>query len=255
MATSAVYELRGVYKAFGKHVIYEDMSLAIAEGETLTVIGGSGMGKSVCLKLMLGLLPYDGGSIRYRGQEIGELDHEGLRRLRQKVAMVFQGGALFDSMSVLDNVGYALREHTSMGDQEIAERAWECLAMVGLGADRSILQRVPASLSGGMRKRVAIARSIAIRPEVIFYDEPTTGLDPQNIRRIDEMIRKLQRELGVTSVVVTHDMPTAFSVSNRIAMLHDRHFPFVGAPDDFKRGGAPQVRNFVQGRISDGTPG
>ncbi len=250
-----VYELRQVHKAFGKHVVYEDMSLTIGEGETLTVIGGSGMGKSVCLKLMLGILHADGGSVLFRGQDVGDLDHEGLRQLRRRVAMVFQGGALFDSMTVLDNVGYALREHTKMGDQEIKDRAWECLAMVGLGADRSILQRMPASLSGGMRKRVAIARSIAIRPEVIFYDEPTTGLDPSNIRRIDEMIRKLQRELGVTSVVVTHDMPTAFSVSNRIAMLFERHFPYVGTPDEFKRSETPAVRNFVQGRISDGSQG
>jgi phospholipid/cholesterol/gamma-HCH transport system ATP-binding protein len=247
-----VYELKSVCKAFDKHVVYQDMSLVISAGETLTVIGGSGMGKSVCLKLMLGLLHAESGAVLFKGDEVSALDYQGQRELRRRVAMVFQGGALFDSMTIMENVGYALREHTSMSDSEIAERAWECLEMVGLGADRAILTRMPASLSGGMRKRVAIARSIAVRPEVIFYDEPTTGLDPSNIRRIDEMIRKLQRELGVTSVVVTHDMPTAFSVSDRIAMLYDRKFPFVGTPEDFKHHAVPEVRNFVQGRISDG---
>ncbi|MCA9636589.1 MAG: ATP-binding cassette domain-containing protein [Myxococcales bacterium] len=249
---AAVIELRHVDKAFGSHVVYQNMSLTIEEGETLTVIGGSGQGKSVCLKLMIGLLLADEGDVLFRGQEVSGLGHEGLRDLRRKVAMVFQGGALFDSMNIRENVGYALTEHTKMSDDEITRRAWECLGMVGLGQDRSILERMPSSLSGGMRKRVAIARSIALQPEVILYDEPTTGLDPSNIRRIGAMIRKLQGELGVTSIVVTHDMPTAFSVSNRIAMLYDRNFPYVGTPDSFKQSEVPEVRNFVQGRIADG---
>ena len=247
-----VIQFRNVFKAFGSHAIYEGMDLEIREGETLTVIGGSGQGKSVCMKMMIGLLYADEGEVLFRGSEVSELGHDGLRELRRKVSYVFQSGALFDSMNIRDNVGYALIEHTSMGDDEITKRAWECLDMVGLGQDRGLLERMPASLSGGMRKRVAIARSIADRPEVILYDEPTTGLDPSNIRRIGAMILKLQKELGVTSVVVTHDMPTAFRVSNRIAMLYKRRFPFVDTPEAFKHTQTDEVRNFIQGRVSRG---
>jgi len=245
----AIIELRGINKAFGENVIYRDMNLSIQEGETLTVIGGSGQGKSVCLKLITGLLSADDGQVLVRGQEVSELDHSGLSLLRRKVAMVFQGGALFDSMSVADNVSYALREHTQMGDEEIGERVRECLEMVGLGYDPDLPQRMPASLSGGMRKRVALARSIALKPEVILYDEPTTGLDPYNIRRIGDMIKKLQHELGVTSVVVTHEMPMAFEVSDRLAMLHDKHFGHVGTPEQFHCSTAPEVRDFIEGRV------
>ncbi|MDC0719584.1 ABC transporter ATP-binding protein [Nannocystis bainbridge] len=242
-----IIELRNVYKRFGDNVIYEDMSFAVEAGETFTIIGGSGMGKSVCLKLMIGLLPYEAGHVLYRGKEVGEMDAENLRELRRNVAMVFQGGALFDSMSVFDNVTYALREHTKMSDQEMLERARECLDMVGLGYDKEILYRMPASLSGGMRKRAALARSIAIKPEVILYDEPTTGLDPANIERIGHMIRKLQKELGVTSIVVTHDMPIAWNCSNRVAMLWQRKFPYIGTPAEIQANPAPEVHEFING--------
>jgi phospholipid/cholesterol/gamma-HCH transport system ATP-binding protein len=243
-----IIELRDVDKAFGPNVVYKGMSLAIYPGETFAVIGGSGEGKSVCLKMMIGLMYADGGEVFFKGDEVGMMDAEGLRRVRQRVAMVFQGGALFDSMSVLDNVGYALREHTDMSDTQIRDRALECLDMVGMQPDT--LELMPASLSGGMKKRVALARSIAIKPEVILYDEPTTGLDPINITRIGEMIMKLQRELRVTSVVVTHDMPTAFSVSDRIAVLHEKAFPFVGTPAEIREIEVREVRDFIQGAIA-----
>ncbi|PCC66634.1 phospholipid/cholesterol/gamma-HCH transport system ATP-binding protein [Nannocystis exedens] len=242
-----IIELRNVYKRFGDNIIYEDMSFGVEAGETFTIIGGSGMGKSVCLKLMIGLLPYDAGHVLYRGKEVGDMNAEELRELRRNVAMVFQGGALFDSMSVLDNVTYALREHTKMSDQDMLERARECLDMVGLGYDKDILYRMPASLSGGMRKRAALARSIAIKPEVILYDEPTTGLDPANIERIGHMIRKLQKELGVTSIVVTHDMPIAWKCSNRVAMLWQRKFPHIGTPEEMQANPAPEVHEFING--------
>jgi len=242
-----VFELRNLYKAFGENVIYEDMNLKIEEGETFSIIGGSGMGKSVCLKLMIGLLPYEAGHVLFKDKEVGEMDRDQLRELRRHVSMVFQGGALFDSMTVLENVTYALREHTSMSDEEMLERAKECLDMVGLGYDRDIMYRFPAGLSGGMRKRAALARSIAIKPEVILYDEPTTGLDPANINRIGEMIKKLQRELKVTSIVVTHDMPIAFECSDRVAMLWDKKFPFIGAAEEMKNSEIPEVREFVSG--------
>lgn len=246
---TAVIELKHVFKRFGDNIIYEDMSFAVEAGETFTIIGGSGMGKSVCLKLMIGLLPYDAGNVLFRGKEVGEMGSEQLRDLRRHVAMVFQGGALFDSMTVLDNVTYALREHTKMSDQDMLERARECLDMVGLGYDPDILYRMPASLSGGMRKRAALARSIAIKPEVILYDEPTTGLDPANINRIGKMIMKLQKELGVTSIVVTHDMPIAKECSDRVAMLYDRKFPYIGTPDELWNHPAPEVSDFIQGNF------
>lgn len=242
-----IIEFDKVVKRFGTHTVYDQMDLQVYRGETLTIIGGSGQGKSVCLKMMIGLLRPDGGEVRFDGQSVAELDAEGLRQIRRRVAYVFQGGALFDSMSVLDNIGYGLLEHTKWSDEQIRQRALECLSMVGLPPET--LHLVPASLSGGMRKRVALARSIAIEPEVILYDEPTTGLDPKNITRIATMIMKLQRELKVTSVVVTHDMPTARRVSDRIAMLYEKRFPFVDTAKRMWSSETPEVRDFVHGNL------
>lgn len=242
-----VVEFVGVHKAFGENVVYENLDLTVMRGETLTIIGGSGQGKSVCLKLMIGLLRADAGVVRVAGVDLTSLDAAGLSDVRRRVAYVFQGGALFDSMNVLDNIGYALREHTQMDDAAIEARARECLEMVAMPTD--MLTMMPANLSGGQRKRVALARSIAIKPEVILYDEPTTGLDPRNITRIGDMIMKLQRELEVTSVVVTHDMPTARKVSNRVAMLYERRFPFVGTVDEIWNSSQPEVRDFVHGTL------
>lgn len=247
VAVAPVIEFLGVSKSFGPKRVYDQMSLSVYAGETLAVIGGSGQGKSVCLKLMIGLLRPDAGEIRYRGNVVAKLDAAGLRDLRRKVAYVFQGGALFDSMSVLDNIGYALREHTKLSEAQITERAGYCLDMVGL--ESKVMGHFPASLSGGMRKRVALARSIALEPEVILYDEPTTGLDPRNITRIGRMIMKLQQELNVTSVVVTHDMPTAHKISDRIAMLHDCGFPFVGTADEMWTSQHPEVGDFIHGTL------
>ncbi|PRP93786.1 putative phospholipid import ATP-binding protein MlaF [Enhygromyxa salina] len=243
-------QFENIHKAFGDNVIYRDMNLDIRLGETLTIIGGSGEGKSVCLKLMIGLLRAEAGRVLYYGEDVGEMNAEQLREIRMRVSMVFQGGALFDSMTIVQNVGYALREHTDMGDEEIEARAVESLTLVGLGpADHpGIMEQIPAALSVGMRKRVALARSIAQRPEVILYDEPTTGLDPSNCNRIARMIRKLQRELGVTSIVVTHDMTTAWYVADRVAMLYDKSFPFVDEVEAFRAIDDPRVRNFIEGR-------
>ena len=247
MTSEPIIDFREVTKRFGEHVVYERMSLQVLPGETLTIIGGSGGGKSVCLKMMIGLLQPDEGQVLFHGTSVPDLSEDGLRQVRRKVAYVFQGGALFDSMTVGENIGYALREHTPWDDPRIRQRALECLDLVGLHA--AVADQMPASLSGGMKKRVALARSIAIEPEVILYDEPTTGLDPKNIKRIGDMILKLQRELGVTSVVVTHDMPTAHKVSNRIAMLYQRAFPFVGTAEQMWHSTAPEVRDFIHGRI------
>lgn len=253
---SMVIEFRGVYKAFREKVIYRDMNLGVRTGETLTIIGGSGTGKSVCLKMIIGLLYADRGQILVKGEDVGEMDAAQLAQVRRQVSMVFQGGALFDSMTVLENVGYALREHTANSDAEIRDRVVQCLEMVGLGqgAHPHILDSMPANLSGGMKKRVALARSIALAPEVILYDEPTTGLDPQNSTRIARMIRKLQGELGVTSVVVTHDMALAWHVADRVAMLHDYQFPFIEETQAFRESDNPIVRDFTQGRMEAPLP-
>ena len=239
--------MRGVSKTFGPNVVYRDMDIDVYRGETLTILGGSGTGKSVALKLMIGLLTADAGDVLVEGAEVSEMSAEQLRKLRLNLAMVFQGGALFDSMSVLENVGYALTEHTDMPDDDIRDRAVECLEMVGLGLDEhpDILDKFPANLSGGMRKRVALARSIAIKPAVILYDEPTTGLDPPNCDRISMMIRHLQEQLSVTSIVVTHDIDTAFHVSDRMEMLHDHRFPFVAPTAEFRQIEHEVVRDFI----------
>lgn len=243
---------RDVRKAFGSNVVYDGMNLDVRLGETLTIIGGSGQGKSVCLKLMIGLLQADAGQVLYYGRDVADMNAEALRELRTRVSMVFQGGALFDSMTIGENVGYALREHTDMGDDEIRRRAVDSLELVGLGPSThpGIMEQIPAALSGGMVKRVALARSIALRPEVILYDEPTTGLDPSNCNRIARMIRKLQRELGVTSIVVTHDMTTAWYVADRVAMLYEKKFPFVDEVEAFRAIDDPAVRDFIEGRTS-----
>lgn len=247
-----VIDFRGVHKSFGKNQVYRDMNLDVRLGETLTIIGGSGQGKSVCLKLMTGLLKPDAGEVLYYGEDVAEMKAEALRELRMRVSMVFQGGALFDSLTIAQNVGYALHEHTDLGDEQIRRRVVESLELVGLdpATHPGILEQMPAALSGGMIKRAALARSIAMRPEVILYDEPTTGLDPSNCNRIARMIRKLQRELGVTSIVVTHDMTTAWYVADRVAMLHDKQFPYVDEVEAFRAIEDPTVRDFIEGRTS-----
>ncbi|MFV8756714.1 ABC transporter ATP-binding protein [Nannocystaceae bacterium ST9] len=248
----AIVSFEHVDKAFGENVVYKDLCLDVKLGETLTIIGGSGQGKSVCLKLMIGLLRPEAGRVLYYGADVAEMNAQQLREVRTRVSMVFQGGALFDSMSIERNVGYSLREHTKMGDDEIRERARESLTLVGLSPEthHGIMEQMPASLSGGMRKRVALARSITMRPEVILYDEPTTGLDPSNCNRIARMIRKLQHELGVTSIVVTHDMTTAWYVADRVAMLYDKRFPYVDEVDAFRKIEDPVVRDFIEGRTT-----
>ena len=246
-----VVEFKDVTKTFGDLVIYEHMDLSVHRGEVFTIIGGSGQGKSVCLKMMIGLLRADSGEVLFNGEDVGALDDDGLRRVRRKVAYVFQGGALFDSMSVVENIGYGLKEHaedrSKVTDEAVREKATACVELVGL--ERSVLDQCPSSLSGGMRKRVALARSIALEPEVILYDEPTTGLDPKNIKKIGEMIRKLQNDLRVTSIVVTHDMPMARRVSDRVAMLFEHKFPFIGTVPQMWHSKHAEVRDFIHGTL------
>jgi phospholipid/cholesterol/gamma-HCH transport system ATP-binding protein len=232
-----------VHKAFGANVLLRDASLVINKGETLAIIGESGSGKSIFLKMLIGLIDPDQGQIRFKGEDVVEMEQNKLDQVHRQIGYVFQNDALFDSMTILDNIGYGMREHTKSSEKEIRSRALECLEMVGLQS--RILDLHPAALSGGMRKRVGIARAIAIGPEVLMYDEPTQGLDPQNITRIAEMIQKLQVQLQATSVVVTHDMRTAFGVSDRIALLDEQQFEYVGSPRELIHSEAPPVREFI----------
>jgi phospholipid/cholesterol/gamma-HCH transport system ATP-binding protein len=211
-----VVELRGVRKRFGDNVVYHSLDLVVLRGETMCVVGPSGVGKSVMLKLLIGLHHPDGGEVIVDGQNVPTLDAAGLRALRRKVGMLFQGSALFDSLSVGDNVAYGLREHFRWPAKQIHARVAECLDQVGLPGVEELR---PADLSGGMKKRVGLARALASAPEVVLYDEPTTGLDPANTRRINELIVSLQERLAVTSVVITHDMHSALAVADRVALL------------------------------------
>jgi phospholipid/cholesterol/gamma-HCH transport system ATP-binding protein len=232
----------GVRKAFGKKVIFDDLTLQVRRGETMTLLGGSGTGKSVLLKLLIGLVRPDGGSIRFDGQELTALSEDALLPVRRRISMLFQGGALFDSLTVGENVAYPIREHLQLSEREIAERVADKLRLVDLPGIESMR---PAELSGGMRKRVAIARAIAADPEVLLYDEPTTGLDPITTRRINELILSIQRDLRVTSLVVTHDLPSAFLVSDRIAMLHERRVLAALPREEFRQSPQPAIQSFV----------
>ena len=239
-------QFRGVRKAFGPKLIYRDLNLDVFRGETLTIIGGSGVGKSVLLKLLIRLLRADGGSIRFDGAEVTTLPERELGRVRQRIAMLFQGAALFDSSSVGENVAYGLHEHYhhTLSDAEIRERVRWALGLVGLPGIEAMR---PSDLSGGMKKRVGLARAIAVQPDVLLYDEPTTGLDPINTQRINHLINGLKASLKVTSIVVTHDMKSAFYVSDRLAMVHRGEIIASGDGESFRASRDPRVRDFIEG--------
>jgi len=237
-------ELRGVHKAFHGPPVLRGIDLAIRAGETTTILGGSGSGKSVCLKHMIGLMRPDRGRVRVLGTDITELPEHALVPIRTAVSMIFQSAALFDSLSVYENVAYPLREHMRWPEARIAERVARSLEAVGLAG---VEGRMPAELSGGMRKRVGVARGIALEPRVILYDEPTTGLDPANQRRIGELIVSLQRELGVTSVVVTHELELCFAISDRVALLKGGRIAAQGSADEMGASQNADVRDFLDG--------
>jgi phospholipid/cholesterol/gamma-HCH transport system ATP-binding protein len=242
----AAIALAGVHKAFDGNQVLRGVDLIVRPGEALTIIGGSGTGKSVLLRLIIGLMKPETGQILVEGKDIVPLRETALLQIRRRTGMVFQGSALFDSLSVGENVAFALREHTTLNDAEIAARVHEALGLVGLG---SIEAMDPADLSGGMKKRVAVARAIALPPSILLYDEPTTGLDPTNVEKITDLIIELKTKLGVTSVVVTHDMPSALKVSDRVAMLHQGRIAAVGTPDEIQRTHHSLIRDFMEGRL------
>ncbi len=245
-AEGAVIELEHVSLGFSGRTILEDVSFLAMKGETIVVVGESGTGKSTTLKLILRLLVPDSGSVYVGGQEIGHLSFEDALRVRQKMGMVFQGAALFDSMSVYENVAYPLREHTDLPEDEIERRVREKLSFVDLDPD-VVMPLLPSSLSGGMRKRVGVARAIANDPLIMLYDEPTSGLDPLTTGTITRLIIKLQRELGVTSVVVSHDIRSVFRMASYVALLAERRIRFFGTPEQMAASDDPYIQDFLGG--------
>lgn len=242
----ALFEVRGLKKAFGRNVVLTGIDLDIYDGEVVTIIGESGSGKSILLKAMMGLIDVDGGSIRFDGNEVtGQTEREWVAT-RRRIGMLFQESALFDSLNVYENVGYALREQTSMSEEEIAQRVEETLSLVALPG---IEEMAPSDLSGGMRKRVALARAVAVQPEIVFYDEPAEGLDPINVTRVNRLLLGLKERLDVTSVVVTHNLKAAFAISDRLALIHDGEVVATGAPETFLESDNPVVREFIGDRM------
>ena len=240
----AMIEIINVHKSFGSLAVLRGASLTVEKGESMTVIGGSGSGKSVLLKHVIGLLYPDKGRITIEGQVLNDLDERGLNEIRKKFGMLFQGAALFDSLTVWENVGFGLKQHTKLSDKEIRAIATEKLALVDL---RNVEDKMPSDLSGGMKKRVGLARAIAMDPAIILYDEPTTGLDPITADAINDLIVDLRKKLGVTSVAITHDMHSAYKISDRIAMLYKGQILEVGTPEEIKNTASPIVRQFITG--------
>lgn len=238
-------EITDIRKSLGGQPVLDGVTLNVKKGETVVVIGRSGCGKSVLLKHIIGLMHPDSGSIKVAGSEITSLRGRELYEVRKRFGMLFQGAALFDSLSVWENVGLGLIEHTDMTESEIRRRACDKLALVGL---TDIEEARPAELSGGMKKRVGLARAIAMDPEVVLYDEPTTGLDPIMADVINHLIRTLQQTLKITSVAVTHDMKSAYQIGDRLAMLYGGRIVFQGSPEEIMRTQDPAIRQFIEGK-------
>ncbi|MBU0571058.1 MAG: ABC transporter ATP-binding protein [Candidatus Omnitrophica bacterium] len=237
-------ELVNVRKSFNARPVLLDLNLSIKKGESLVIIGRSGCGKSVLLKHIIGLLRPDSGDVIVDGVNITKLDNRGLSRIRKKIGMLFQGSALFDSLTVFENVGFELIEHSEKNMEEIAERVAECLKMVGL---HGIEELKPAELSGGMKKRVGLARAVCISPDIILFDEPTTGIDPIMGDIINNLIRYLHHKLNVTSITVTHDMKSAYKIADRICMFYDKKLVDVGTPEEARHSKSEIVRQFIDG--------
>jgi len=237
-------EIINLHKSFEKNQVLRGIDLTVEKGESMVVIGGSGSGKSVLLKHIIGILRPDAGKVLIDNVDLALLKERELYEVRKKFGMLFQMSALFDSMTVWENVGFALHRHKSMHDKEIKARATEKLKLVGLSGVENLM---PAELSGGMKKRVGLARAIAHEPEILLYDEPTTGLDPIMAAAINELIIEMKNTLSVTSVAITHDMNSAYIIADRIAMLYEGRIIATGSPDEIKNTGNPVVRQFITG--------
>lgn len=237
-------EIINVCKSFDGHKVLENLNFNIKTGESTVIIGRSGCGKSVLLKHIIGLLKPDSGHVLIDGKDVSRMDEKELNEVRLKFGMLFQGAALFDSLSILENVGFAMIEHGNATRPEIEKRVKECLTLVGL---KDIENKKPAELSGGMRKRVGLARAILVRPQIMLYDEPTTGVDPIMGDSINDLIIKLHTKLNVTSIAVTHDMSSAYKIADRIAMLYNGKIVADGTPDEIKNSKDPIVQQFITG--------
>lgn len=241
----ALFEIRGLTRKYGSKVVLDGLDFDILKDECLVILGRSGTGKSVTLRQLNGLEKPDAGSIVFDGTDLTRLEERKLFPFRRRIAMLFQSGALFDSMDVLENVAFPLREHTEMSEKEIRETVRHKLSLVGL---KDVETKVPSDLSGGMKKRVALARSLALEPEVVLFDEPTTGLDPITSATIGKLINSIQEGTGVTSVVVTHDIPLARRVGDRIALIADGKFRFIGTWEEAERSDDATLADFLAGR-------
>lgn len=240
-------ELIDIHKSFGANHVLKGVNLKINKGESVVVIGGSGSGKSVLLKHIIGLLRPDKGTVMVDGFELPRLDEKDLNEVRKKFGMLFQSSALFDSMKVWENVGFGLRQHTRLTQSEIKEIAVQKLKMVGLVDVEDVM---PSELSGGMRKRVGLARAIAMEPEILLYDEPTTGLDPIMADAINDLIIEMREKLNVTSIAITHDMKSSYKIADRIAMLYNGVIMGMGSSDDIKNTSDPVIKQFITGSAS-----
>lgn len=243
-----IIELKDVHKSFGEKVVHRGINLDIYEGEKITVLGGSGTGKSVLLKLIIGFIKPDHGTITVMGKNVTAIAEDELLSIRKGIGMLFQGSALFDSLTVWENVAYALSNDSNFSPDEMDKVVKEKLSLVGL---TEVESRMPADLSGGMKKRVALARALATTPRILLYDEPTTGLDPPNINRINDLIRHMNKQFKIASVIITHDIESAFAVSDRIAFLHEGKIVFVGTVEEVKNSSCEVLRDFVNGVIRE----
>ncbi len=243
--------LADIYKSFGTKHVLRGVDLDIYRGEIIYIIGKSGSGKSVTLKNITGLLKPDAGTVYIDGIDVHAADDKALKALRRKMGVLFQMAALFDSMSVYENVAFGPRRFTSLNEAEISELVREKLSMVGL---KGVEHLNPSALSGGMQKRVGLARAIALNPEIVLYDEPTTGVDPILGAAVDDLIKSLNAKTGVTSIVISHDMASVFRTAHRVAMLYDGVFRLIGTPDDFKKSDDPVIRQFVEGSAEGPIP-
>lgn len=247
MQEEIIIDLKDVYKSFGPKEVHTGLTLSIRKGENITVLGGSGSGKSVLLKEITGLLKPESGQVIVEGEDIVPLDEKDLVDVRKKMGMLFQGAALFDSLTVEENIAYPLRENTVLPENEIRDMVAKNLELVGLP---DIQDKMPSDLSGGMKKRVGLARAMAMNPKILLYDEPTTGLDPPNISRINQLVRHMQKEFGITGVIITHDVKSAFEISDRVAFLYRGKIIFTGTVEEAENTDIEILSDFINGRMA-----